>query len=327
MRKSWLLFPLLVLSSCGGIGDSSKEELSVYLDYSKASTSQYSVRVSSASAHSYSTENYNFSISICIKNLTSETQVISFSNIKLIRESNGASYAINNGYPSKISIDSEIESTVSFASAIPTSLEENYYFSLDFKNINYKVYLYETPDELREDLTVSYVINRTIVHTETVKKGRTLPVNYVYDTNDHQNYASTWKDTSGRQYSQGTKIEENVTLTGTIQENLKISTTSTDIYSFVNGINHVHSDGKVVVADKYQNKEVCLSNFAIYNNPQVKEVYFPKTLHKIYSNNFNGCGYLKKIYYAGTEDEWNAIQSSSTIPSGVNLVFNTSFRY
>ena len=119
-----------------------------------------------------------------------------------------------------------------------------------------------------------------------------------------------------------------MTLTGTTQSNLKLMTTSSDTYVFINGINHVHADGKVVVQEKYQNKEVCLGNYAIYNNIDVVEVYLPITLQSIYNGNFSSCGNLETIYFAGTKAQWEAIPKHNvTIPSTVSIIYNTPFVY
>lgn len=333
MKKTiLLLLSLLALSSCGGDNTPTeiitpKENLTVYLDYSEASTSNYRVKVHNASASSYEAGNNSFSITLLIKNLTTQTQEISFSNLKLVRESTGASYTIGNSWLNQpLKLDSEIEGSVSFSSTIPTTLEEKYYFSVDFKDISYKVFLYETPDELREDLIVTYNIGSTTVHAETVKKGRTLTSDYTYDDELHQNYTSTWKDSNGKSYTKGTKIEENVVLSGTLQSNLTLSTTGSDVYTYINGIRHVHPDGKVVILDKYYDKEVCLGNYAIHNTTKIKEIYLPSTLHYIYNGNFSDCGNLKTIYYAGTQEEWDLIPKDLvTIPSSVSIVFNTAF--
>lgn len=330
MKKLLLCIPLFLLSACSGISDNtngSKTKLFVYLDYSEVSTQDFRFRVSDVSASSYGSENYNFYISVAVKNLSLETKEVVFNDPMLIRESNNTSYKVNISY-NKRSLDSEIEGVFSFSSTIPSSLDDHYCFSACLGDIEYKVYLYETPDELREDLTVTYKIDGSTVHTETVKKGRLLSVSYVYDAKDHQSYASIWKDSSGNEYSERTKIEDNVTLTGTTQSNLKLMTTSSDTYVFINGINHVHADGKVVVQKKYQNKEVCLGNYAIYNNIDVVEVYLPITLQSIYNGNFSNCGNLETIYFAGTKAQWEAIPKYNvTIPSTVSIVYGTSFVY
>ena len=44
-------------------------------------------------------------------------------------------------------------------------------------------------------------------------------------------------------------------VTGQVKSNLQLLTTSSDAYVFIDGINHVHADGKVVVLERYQNKD------------------------------------------------------------------------
>ena len=76
----------------------------------------------------------------------------------------------------------------------------------------------------------------------------------------------------------------------------------------------------------YFGKEVCLGNFGIYNNDKVREVYLPVTLHHIYYGNFSNCANLTTIYFAGTEDQWNAIPKEfAPTPSTVSVIYNTSF--
>ena len=328
--KLVLLLPLLVLSSCNSgnqNNNSSNNKYTVYLDYSEVTTPTLKVKVGYAHAYSYTTDNYSFSLSLSIKNLSSKTQKINFSNVKLLREETGTSYTVIS-YNQFVTLDSEIEGTASFQSTIPTSLEDKYYFSIDIQNINYKVFLYETPDSLREDLTITYKIDSAVVHTETIKKGRTISNAYVYDEDSHQYYASTWKDSEGKTYTQGTKIEQSTVLSGTIQPSLEIMSLGSDTYAFIEGIHHVHADGKVVVLERYQNKEVCLGNYAIKNNANVREIYLPATLHYIYGSNFYNCPNLRTIYFAGTMDQWNAIPKPyAEIGSNVNIVYNTPFIY
>ena len=324
------LIPLLMLfattccTSCGEL-TINKEKHSVYLDNSEITTNICEAKVSSANALNLGS-NYMFSLSISIKNITNKTQEIKFSNPSLIKESNEASYTVSPTSKS-LSLDSGIQGSVSFSSTIPTSLDENYYFSVDFSNISYKVFLYRTPDTLREDLTITYSVNGSIVNSATAKKGNPLGVDYVYDTADHQSYAAKWKDSKGNQYNSKTVIEDNVKLLGTLESSLNVATTGSDVLSFVNGINHVHADGKVVVQEKYFNKEIAISNFAIKSNAYIKEIYFPSTLHRIFSGNFDNCPNLKTIYFAGSQAQWESIEKSSTIPTGVRMVYNTSFSY
>lgn len=316
-----LLTPLLFLAACSS--ETQKQNKVVYLDDSEVITDVFDIKVKSVTANKmYNSENYDFTLNLNVKNISKQTQSVVFENIVLAKEQDNMAYTMKNS--PRDSLDSGIERTFSFYSTIPTSLVEHYYFSFDLPGINYKVLLYETPDETRKDLTVTYVVDDKVVNTETVKKGRTRS-NYVYDTPDHQKHSSSWKDSSGKTYS---VIEEDITLYATMADNFDVMTTSSDKYSFVNKVKYVPADGKVVIADKYLNKEPCLSNSCIYNNKDIKEVYIPKTLRNIYNGNFSSCSNLKTIYYAGTQSEWDAIPKSSvTIPSNVNIVYNTAFTY
>ncbi len=330
-KKALILLPVLILSACTETsinGGGSKRDFSVYLDNSEVVTEDFKIKVTSANASSsYNSDNYSFSLSLKIKNLSSKTKEVEFKNSYLVKEDTNATYSANATFYAKQTLDSEIEGSFSFSSTIPSSLDEHYYFSTSLENLTYKVYLYETPDELREDVTISYQVGDSIVHTETVKKGRELGTSYIYDNPDHQTYVHTWKDPSGSSISSKTIINEDIVVKGTIQSNLATATTGTDVFTFINGVNHVHSDGKVVILEKYQNKEVCIGNYVFYNKPEIKEIYFPKTLHQIYSFNFERCGNLKTIYFAGSETEWNLIPSSSTIPDSVQLVFGVSYSF
>ena len=119
-----------------------------------------------------------------------------------------------------------------------------------------------------------------------------------------------------------------MTVVGELEPNYIFMTTSTDIYTILRDVDYVPKDGKIVIMDQYNGKEVCLGNCAIYTRGDIKEVYLPATLHQIYSSNFENCPNLKAIYFAGTEEQWEAIPKEFVeIPSNVKIVFNTPFTY
>lgn len=39
----------------------------------------------------------------------------------------------------------------------------------------------------------------------------------------------------------------------------------------------------------------------------LETLYIPKTLKKVYFKAFAGCGFIKRIYFEGTEEDWNKI--------------------
>ena len=52
----------------------------------------------------------------------------------------------------------------------------------------------------------------------------------------------------------------------------------------------------------------------------LKEIRLPASLEVIYSSSFTGCDSLTDIYYAGTEEQWNAID-------GIILIKNITIHY
>ena len=297
----------------------------IYNDNAKVSKDGIDIDLSDISCSAVS-DNYKLVINASFVNHNPERKLFYLTNPSLKRESNNAFYTVaTNSFEGYLECD--INYSFYFASFIPTTIEdENYLFTVDFGTNRITYHLYKTPDQFKEDITVTYKVESTIVHTETIKKGNSVGTNYVYDNDSHQNYADIWKDENGGTFTKSTIVEDSLVVTGQLKDNFSLLTTGTDAYTFVNGINHVPADGKVVIAERYLNKEVCLSNYAIYNNSEVKEVYLPTTLHRIFSNNFTSCSNLTTIYYAGTEEQWNAIQKDFvTIPSSVNLIYNTAF--
>ena len=323
--KSLLLFPLsfVMLISCGKYEVSKK--YSVYLDNSEVDTGTVAIKTNNATA--YGTENYSLAVYISIKNTTTNTIPVKFSNLFVVRETNNARYSVSIGYYANDYIESEITKDFHFTSTIPTSLSENYYLSIIFNDINYKVHLYETPDELREDLTISYYVNQKLLNTDSIKKGRQITNIFTYESDDHQHYSTAWKDENDVTYGVGSVVNKNLALYGVIGYDLKFTTTTSDPFSFISGINHVPSDGILVIASEYSSKEICVSNFAIRNNSQIVEIYLPSTIHNIYNGNFEGLVNLKTIHFAGSQVEWNAIPNTSTIPSNVIMVFDSIFVY
>ena len=176
--------------------------------------------------------------------------------------------------------------------------------------------------------TVTYVADNKVVYTEKVKENETAFMDYIYEPASHQYYSSSWVDENNNFFTNNTKVTSDITITAIISPTVKYYTTSTDVYTSVNGLNYVHSDGKVVISEKYLNKAPFLATYAINNNNYIKEIYLPASLWKIFGPNFSGCKNLETIYFAGTETQWDSIQKDFvTIPTTTRIVFNTSFSY
>ena len=59
-------------------------------------------------------------------------------------------------------------------------------------------------------------------------------------------------------------------------------------------------------------------------NEKLEEVYLPATLERIGEGVFDECPSLKKIYFEGTEEKWNKIESKSDF-SSFEIVYNSSY--
>ena len=177
-----------------------------------------------------------------------------------------------------------------------------------------------------EEVVVTYKVLEEVVNTQKIVKGEKLGTIYTYESSNHQSYVSEWSN-GGVIFDENTVVNGDITLTGSPKSSLQIFNTPENEYVYVNGVNHVHSDGKVVVLSTYYGKPVNIGLHAFSNNGEMRELYLPSNLHRIYSDNFVNCSNLTTIYFGGSEEEWTAIPTDSVIPSSINLVFNTSFTF
>lgn len=273
-------------------------------------------------------DNYSLTVRFTITNKEYATKSFEFKNMKLIKESTGAQYTAG-GYlvfSNKIEIEAELNKSYTIASTIPSSINTDKY-KLTFSINDYKItyYFYETPDDLREDRKVTYYVASEQVKTTTVKDGRAITDNYVYESSDYMYYCNEWYLDSKYQnklYST-TLIKEDTNLYGRKTSSLRFATTSTDVYSMLNGVDHVPSNKILVIPEKYFNKEICIGLYAI-KNIDVEKIYIPKTVHTIYSGNFTGIGNAT-IYYEGTEEEWKALFYFSSNIVTTRVVYNTRY--
>ena len=172
---------------------------------------------------------------------------------------------------------------------------------------------------------VTYKISESTVYTQRVNKDSRIGELFVFESDNHQTYCSEWKDVYGNIYSNESIISSNILLFGEAKSSLLLFTTDENEYVFINGTNHVHSDGKVVILNDYYNKVPKIGVSAFSNNSGIKDIYLPSSLYQICSNNFIDCPNLKNIYFAGDEGSWNSVIKESSIPEEVELHFSTSF--
>ena len=270
----------------------------------------------------YADSNYRLSISVDITNKEYKTVLYKIRNVELIKESTSANYKVS--YSDSLSLEAEMKSTLYFSANIPSNIKSDKYkltFSINSYNITY--YPYETPDEFRANRAIKYHILNNVVKTDIVKDGRTISDAYTYESLDNLYYCNAWYLDSNykTKLTSSTKIKEETNLYGVQSSNFKWMTTSSDAWSFVSGINHVPSNGILILPEKYLNKELAISNNAI-RNISVSKIYIPKTMHRIYGGNFTGIGNAT-IYYEGSETEWKALFYSQSDVVTKNMVYNT----
>ena len=173
---------------------------------------------------------------------------------------------------------------------------------------------------------VTYLVNNEPVFVRVINKGDPIGISYIYDFPSHQTHASKWLDASGQEYTKESIIDKSISLNGVIRTNLQIVNNEEEEFVRIKGTYHVHEDGKLVIQENYYSKRVMIDENALTNNNDVKSIYLPKDLYHLSSGNFTNCPKLTSINYAGTmEDFDNLSKDTFTLPSGVHMVYNTSF--
>ncbi|MBR3884977.1 MAG: hypothetical protein IKJ33_00715 [Clostridia bacterium] len=275
-------------------------------------------------------DNNDFSLYITAKNTKTQDKYFSLDNLRIINETTKVSYEFLGSLGTSATLKYGVNTTFTTTYQLPSSIKtENYYLTFTYLNKNYIINLFETPDELRNNCSITMKMYQAkngqaayyTIDTLIVKEGRAYTTPYVWENDFY--YCDTWYKDEGRtqQFLWGQKIEEDIVLYGIIGSNVKTTYSSGQLW--VKGINHVPPSGKLIIDNQHQ--ETIISNYSLKDNNLVKEIYLPRNLKKIYIGNFTNLNSLEKIYFAGTEAEWNAIEKNSTIPNGVQIIFNTIY--
>ena len=83
-------------------------------------------------------------------------------------------------------------------------------------------------------------------------------------------------------------------------------------------INYLGFDSQVVLPDDMNGQQYELNQYALWWLPNMTSVVIPKHITHIGQQTFDKCDNLTKVYYKGTESEWNSI----VIDSGNNTLLN-----
>lgn len=324
---------LLLFTSCtyikidasdGENGNKKSDEFILYTDSDPIENDF--VKIETQKPSCYGSESFSLSLSFKITNKEHKTKEFIIKGTKLTKESTGAEYSVTNSilFGDKFQIESELNKSIYFSSTIPTSIKvDNYKLSLEINEYKITYYFYETPDELRVDRTISYYVDNSLVKTEIVKDKRKIESLLFYESEDNLSYCSTWYIDESRknEFNKSMAITSDLNLYGYSLSNIRWLTTSSDVYSFVNYINHIPSNGIIVIPRKNQNKEICIGAY-VFTNMIVSKIYIPKTVHIIYGGNFTRISNVT-IYYEGTEEEWKSLFYDKNDVVTTNVIYNT----
>lgn len=322
-----LVFNIVIIIGCSDVSKYDNESIIerkvIYFDEDRL-IEYDDLKIEITSIYCNERTNCSLGIYIDLFNKDYSAKEYKIKNINLIKENTDVNYSVY--YDEKITIGAELKGKLHFSATIPSSIDDDKY-KIDFEINYYKftLYLYERPDELREDRYINYYISGNFVKTDVVKNNRKLEKNYLYESSDHLYYCDTWyvDESMKTEFRYSTLINSNINLYGRNYSVIKWSTTSSDVYSFINGINHVPLDGILVIPNEYRNKEICIGNFAI-KDVKLKKIYIPNTVRKIYNGNFKNINNAT-IYYEGTEEEWKNLFYFSFDIYTTTVVYNVKY--
>lgn len=332
MRKIFaIIISAIVMLSCFILAGCEKTTKDYYYDDPNISINGISVNVSCLESQ-YPNDNNNLTITLQIKNTETADKSFKLADVKVVNEKTNVKYNCSYMPSSSIILQYDIQHNFTITTKIPNSYKnDNYYLQFKYSKHTYKIKLYETPDELRsEHMVCIYLVsykngigynssNCSYIKTLYVKDRRNLS-KYIWENPNHIKYCDKWYTDFERttEFNYQTKITENIDLYGYEYYNVQ---STYDQATYITGINYVPQDG-ILVVDDYSGT-INISNYGIYDNNDVQEIYLPQKINKIYFGNFKKMSNLTKIHFAGTESQWNSIESSSTIPETVTLVFNS----
>ncbi|MBP3423386.1 MAG: hypothetical protein J6K86_06435 [Clostridia bacterium] len=308
-----------------GSGVHNKNSNVMYIDDKDIVVDGLAIQVSCyESQGSYLSENSGVTVYLMITNTETKEKNIKVERLQLLQEETGVEYEITVAPATEKILRYGMDETFTFHARIPNSYKKDKYALSFFAEKEYVLYLYERPDELREDCLVQFNVGGRIVQEIQVKKGRALAAKYTWEDPNHLYYCNTWYDESvqGTEFSEKTKIETDLVLYG--YRSSVVSATRDSSGVFINKINYVPQDG-ILLLTGFSTDRLFISNFALKDNEQVREIYIPKNLKTIYFGNFEKMPNLKKIHFEGTKEEWESIPTSSEIAENVLIVYNSKY--
>lgn len=325
LLKVLIIIFLLPIVSCGS-NLFSKESIYRYIDGDPIEGDNFKLNLGRVYCGN-SVDNEYISMSFNLINQTYSTQTYNVKNVEIIKESTGAVYTVDCS-KDVLQIEAEMSGGFTISKSLPSSIyNDKYKLCFDINKYRITYFLYETPDELRTDFTVEYYVNNEKVFSDTVKEKRSIDDLFVYESKDKLKYCDIWYTDKycSNKFDIDTKVEDNLKLYGEEKMIVKCSGYTADKYASIYGINHIPSDGVLVIPEKYNNKEITIGT-SVIKNVNLTKIYIPKTVRIIYSNNFININNAT-IYYEGNEEEWKTLFYNSSKIVTDNVIYNTKYNY
>ena len=252
--KKLIVYILLIIYSfllCGC--NTTPTIISFYLDDENFIHNDIKMKIS-CSSYGLS-QNKTCTIYFKCTNTSTEDKYFMVENAYLINEETNVKYDAS-CYSSEIKLQYNIERSITINSTIPTQIEEeNYYLSFTYNNETYNVYLYERPDNLRNNCTLTYKIYNNTVLSTAIKQGRTITNIYSWESPDLTKYCNEWYLDSSYQskYTSNMKINNDTILYG-LTKNIWSFMSDNSGY-FITSINYIPKNGIINIPKSISDKK------------------------------------------------------------------------
>jgi len=302
------------LSTNSNLSTNDNKEINLFIsdekdDFSTPLNSKYEneeIRLSFKAPKCRKETNFSLEIEFEITNLTNQTKEYKIKDFKIIREKTNIEYTVNLSLQTA-KLEPELTENFKVSSIIPASIQNNNY-KLVLEINNYKIiyFLYDKPDELRKDKSVSFFIDDKIVDSIIVKENRTIPENFVYESSDNLYYCNEWylDQNCKNKFTTSRLIKNDTILYGKLKSCFKWDYCSNNV-DFLSKVEHAFSNEILIIPRKHLNNDICLNSYAI-SDLKVNAIYIPKNIINIYPNNFRNINGAS-IYFEGSMEEWKTL--------------------
>ena len=299
------------------------EEIKMFIDDKPISFDNTTLTINSYFCEEY-TDNQCVSVLFYVKNNSLEQKTYNLSDAVVVKEETNVKYEAS--FEKTLIINAELTSETRISSIIPSSIDsDNYSLTFVMNKKRIRLFLYERPDELREDRIVSFYIGGQKVGEEKVKNGRAKEGLFVYDSSDTMYYCNKWyiDEDMRTQYDYNQVITENFNLYGETKNTYSLKYYKTDKKTYLSYINHIPANKELIIPRSYDGGYIAISDGAL-SNICFDKLYLPNTLTNIYGSNFKDLTGEKVIYYEGTEEQWKNLFYNGT-PYTQNVVYNATY--